>query len=67
MRSLTIAIALACTLFAAAPAAAKRAPITGTLAKPGYTVVAVGYDGTTTSTKRAASACTAVRSSAATP
>jgi hypothetical protein len=38
-------------LFAAAPAAAERAPITGTLAKPGYTLVAVGYDGKMTSTK----------------
>jgi hypothetical protein len=51
MRRLTIVMALACALFAAAPAAAKRAPITGTLAKPGYTLVAVGYDGKTTSTK----------------
>jgi hypothetical protein len=51
MRRLTIVMAIACALCTAAPAAAKRAPITGTLAKPGYTLVAVGYDGTTTSTK----------------
>jgi hypothetical protein len=51
VRSLTIVTALACTLFAAAPATAKRAPITGTLAKPGHTLVAVGYDGKTISTK----------------
>jgi hypothetical protein len=51
MRRLTIVTALACGLAFAAPAAAKTAPITGTLAKPGYTLVAIGYDGKTTSTK----------------
>jgi hypothetical protein len=41
--------AAALTLLAPAAASAKSAPITGTLSKPGYTVVALGYDGSAVS------------------
>jgi hypothetical protein len=41
--------AAALSLLAPAAASAKSAPITGTLSKPGYTVVALGYDGTAVS------------------
>src|SRR5689334_23429147 len=41
--------AAALSLLAPAAASAKSAPITGTLSKPGYTVVALGYDGSAVS------------------
>src|SRR4051794_22520580 len=38
-------LAAAAAAATAAPASAKNAPITGKLAKNGYTVIALGYDG----------------------
>lgn len=50
-RLLAPASLVAC-LCAAAPAAAKLKPITGKLSKPGYTVIALGYDGSAVSSAK---------------
>jgi hypothetical protein len=42
---------VAAALCAPAPAVASSRPITGKLSKPGYTIIAVGYNGTTSSTR----------------
>jgi hypothetical protein len=47
--SLALLPAAAVALVAPAAASARFAPVTGTLPKPGYTVVALGYDGTSVS------------------
>jgi hypothetical protein len=51
MKRFSVLAAVCCLLVTAAPVAAKPKPITGTLAKKGYTVVAIGYDGKAVSTR----------------
>src|SRR4051794_32404409 len=51
-RAIAVVTAATCLLVAAAPAAGKQKPITGKLSKAGYTVIAVGYDGTASSTNK---------------
>lgn len=51
MRRFSFLVAVSCLLLPATPAAARARTITGTLTKPGYTLLAIGYDGKTTSTR----------------
>jgi hypothetical protein len=46
-----VAVAIACALLIPQSAAARPAPITGKLDKRGYTLVAIGYDGKSVSTR----------------